>query len=147
MIEFDPERRTVDIAITRHDFDASLNFYRNILGFEVVIDTQISTEIAAGIGLASSGFRQVRLQAGETLIKLMDIEPPPLEASHAFASGVRWLTIYVEDIERVVADLKKKGAEFRADPVIGKHATAVIAVAPDGLFVEFARVHTKRGDR
>lgn len=140
MIEFDPQRRTLDVAITCHDFEASLEFYRDTLGFEVVVDTQISKEVATGIGLASSGFHQVRLRAGDTLIKLMDIEPPPPPASHGFAAGVRWLTIYVKDIRAVIAELSEKGVEFLAEPLTGKHATAVAARAPDGLLIEFAQV-------
>ena len=140
MIEFDPQRRTIDVAITCYDFEASLEFYRDTLGFDVVVDTQISDEVATGIGLASSGFHQVRLQAGGTLIKLMDIDPPPPAGSHDFAAGVRWLTIYVMDIRAVIADLSEKGVEFLAEPLTGKHATAVAARGPDGLLIEFAQV-------
>ena len=140
MIEFDPQRRTIDVAITCHDFESSLEFYRDKLGFEVVVDTQISEEVATGIGLAPSGFHQVRLQAGGTLIKLMEIEPPPPHASHDFAAGVRWLTIYVKDIRAVIADLSEMGVQFLAEPLTGQHATAVAAKAPDGLLVEFAQV-------
>ena len=104
MVDIDPERRTVDIAITCSNFEESLHFYKDILGFEVVVDTEISGEVATRIGVAPRGFHQVRLQAGDSLIKLMDIESPPPSAAHGFASGVRWLTVYVEDIDLTVEE-------------------------------------------
>ena len=140
MVYIDPERRTVDVAITCSNFEESLHFYRDVLGFEIVVDTEISGEIATRLGVAPRGFHQVRLQAGDSLIKLMDIESPPPPAPHGFASGVRWITVYVEDIDSTIEELKKKGVEFLADPVRGQHAAAVAAIAPDGILVEFAQV-------
>ena len=140
MVHLDPERRTVDVAITCSNFEESLNFYRDVLGFEIVVDTEISGEIATRLGVAPRGFHQVRLQAGDSLIKLMDIEAPPPPAPHGFASGVRWLTLYVEDIDSTIEELKEKGVEFLADPVRGQHAAAVAAIAPDGILIEFAQV-------
>ena len=140
MVHIDPERRTVDVAITCSNFEESLHFYRDVLGFEIVVDTEISGEIATRLGVAPRGFHQVRLQAGDSLIKLMDIESPPPPAPHGFASGVRWITVYVEDIDSTIEELKKKGVEFLADPVRGQHAAAVAAIAPDGILIEFAQV-------
>ena len=70
----------------------------------------------------------------------MDIESPPPSAPHDFASGVRWLTVYVEDVNSTIEELKKEGVEFLAEPFRGKHAAAVAAVVPDGIFIEFAEV-------
>lgn len=140
MIEFDPDRRTVDIAITCHDFATSLAFYRDLLGFEVVVDTQISDAVATQLGLAPQGFHQVRLRAGDSLIKLTEARPAPDAAAHDQAAGVRWLTMYVVDIERTIADLEARGIEFIGGPLTGEHATAVVCKAPDGILVEFAQV-------
>ena len=147
MIEFDPDFRTIDVAITCHDIDESLKFYGGTLGFEVVVDLEVPSHIATGIGLASSGFRHVRLQAGNTLIKLMDIEPPPPEATHDFSSGVRWLTIFVKSVEETTAYLKSKGVSLAAEPFTvseedeqpGVSGSAVAAYAPDGLLIEFVQ--------
>ncbi|MCZ6675793.1 MAG: hypothetical protein O7E52_00945 [Candidatus Poribacteria bacterium] len=67
----------VDIAITCSNFEASLHFYHECLGLEITLDLQIPEDVATGAGLAPRAFRQVRLKAGDTLIKLMDIESPP----------------------------------------------------------------------
>ncbi len=47
----------VDIAIVCSDFDKSLEFYRDQLGFEIAVELEISAELATQVGLAPSGFR------------------------------------------------------------------------------------------
>ena len=116
MVHIDPERRTVDVAITCSNFEESLHFYRDVLGFEIVVDTEISGEIATRLGVAPRGFHQVRLQAGDSLIKLMDIESPPPPAPHGFASGVRWITVYVEDIDSTSKNSRKRESSFSLIP-------------------------------
>jgi catechol 2,3-dioxygenase-like lactoylglutathione lyase family enzyme len=87
------------------------------------------------VGLAPSGFRQVRLRAGSTLLKLMQIVPAPPTGSDEFKAGVRWLTYFVADINETVAALKAKGVEFISEP----HGTLVAAKDPDGLLVEIVQ--------
>ena len=147
MIEFDPDLRTVDIAITCHHFDESLRFYKDILGFEVAVDLEVPAHIASGLGLASSGFHHVRLQTGNILIKLMDIDPPPDEATHQFAAGVRWLTFFVKSVQATADYLETKGVDIVTEPFTvapedaqpGISGAAVVAKAPDGLLVEFVQ--------
>ena len=59
-----------DIAIICSDFEKSLKFYRDQLGLEVALDISIPDSTAQGARLTPSGFRQLRLRLGETLIKL-----------------------------------------------------------------------------
>ena len=131
----------IDIAITCSDFEESLRFYREQLGLEQVMELQISEAVAKGLGLAPRGFRQVRLKAGNTLIKLMDIESPPPAASHEFAAGVRWLTFFVEDVKETIEQLKQKGVEFLSDPVTAPDAAGVVCTRdPDGILIEFVQI-------
>ena len=67
---------TIDIAIVCSNFKESLHFYQHCLGLEIVMELEIPAEVARGAKLAPEGFRQVRLQTGNTLIKLMDIVLP-----------------------------------------------------------------------
>lgn len=71
------QRPFVDIGIVCSHFDESLHFYRDLLGLPVVVDIQIPESVAVGAKLAPRPFRQLRLKAGETLIKLMEIADPP----------------------------------------------------------------------
>ena len=67
----------VDIAIICSNFEESLRFYHEVLGLEIAFELHISDELAQSVGLAPRGFRQVRLKAGDTLIKLAEIASPP----------------------------------------------------------------------
>ena len=132
---------TIDIAITCSDFTASLDFYHNKLGLEIVLELEIPDDLARDVGLAPTGFRQVRLKAGNTLIKLMDIESPPPTPSDEFAAGVRWLTFFVEDIQGTVEALKQNGVEFLSEPISAPDAVGVAcAKDPDGILVELVEI-------
>ena len=132
---------TVDIAITCSDFAASLDFYHNKLGFEIVLDLEIPDDLARDVGLAPTGFRQVRLKAGNTLIKLMEIESPPPIPTDAFSAGVRWLTFFVTDIQATIENLKQKGVEFLSEPISAPDAVGVAcAKDPDGLLIELVEI-------
>jgi len=131
----------VDLGIVCSDFDESLHFYRDTLGFEVIQEIQIPDEVAKGACLAPRGFRQVRLKAGSTLIKLMEIESPPVPRSFDFQAGVRWLTFIVEDVPSLAEKLKAKGVEFLADPVSAPDAKHVLcAKGPDGMLIELVQL-------
>lgn len=134
-------RPVVDIAITCSGFEESLRFYHELLGLEVVQDLQIPEEVATGAGLAPQGFRQVRLRAGETLIKLMSIASPPARRSCEFAAGVRWLTFFVEDVWQTYEELKAEGVPFLTAPILAPDAAGVVcALDPDGLLIELVQV-------
>ena len=136
-----PKRPFVDIGIVCSHFDESLHFYRDLLGLPLALDIQIPAQVAVGAGLAPRPFRQVRLKAGETLIKLMEIQEPPPRRSPEFGAGVRWLTFFVEDARKTYDELSAKGVRFLAEPVTAPDAAGVVcALDPDGLLVEFVQL-------
>jgi catechol 2,3-dioxygenase-like lactoylglutathione lyase family enzyme len=130
----------IDIAITCSHFEESLHFYRDLLGLEVVLELQIPEDLATGAGLAPSGFRQVRLKAGDTLIKLMQIASPPPRRTHDFAAGVRWLTFFVENVWETRDALRAKGVRFLTEPAAVPDGGGVVcALDPDGILIEFVQ--------
>lgn len=124
----------VDIAIVCSDFDASLHFYRDLLGLEVHQEVEIPADLAGALGLAPRGFRQVRLKAGHTLIKLMDIDDPPGPVPETFAAGVRWITFFVDDVPAVYAHWKSLGVPFLSE--LPESGNIVCARDPNGVIVE-----------
>jgi len=131
----------VDIALVCSNFPESLRFYHEQLGLEIVQEVQIPEAVARGTGLAPRGFRQVRLRAGQTLIKLMEIAAAPPPRTADFAAGVRWLTFFVDDLAQTVQRLKADGVKFLADPVAAPDAAGVAcAVDPDGLLIELVQL-------
>ncbi len=137
---FQLSHSVVDIAITCSNFDESLHFYRDQMGMEIVQDIRIPDEVAVGAGLAPRGFRQVRLRAGQTLIKLMDIPSPPARRTTELAAGVRWLTLFVPDVRRIYNELKAKGVRFAGPPIAAPDAAGIVcAVDPDGILIELVQ--------
>ena len=135
------ERPTIDIGLVCSDFEASLHFYRDILGLEIAAEVLVDDEGATKFGLAPRGFRHVRMRAGGTLIKLMEIENPPAARSFDFQAGIRWLTFILDDVPTVVAELKSKGVEFMAEPVSAPDAKHVVcAKGPDGMLIELVQL-------
>ncbi len=131
----------VDIGVICSNFDESFRFYHDLLGMEVALSVQISENFAQNTGLAPSGFRQVRLRAGDTLIKLAEVASPPPGRSSDFAAGVRWLTFIVDDLAGTVAELKQKGVEFLSEPCAAPDAAGVVcARGPDGLLIELVQI-------
>ena len=131
----------VDIAVICSNFDESFRFYHDLLGMEVALSVQIPDDFARKARLAPAGFRQVRLRAGDTLIKLAEVASPPPRRSSDFAAGVRWLTFIVEDLPGTVAELRQRGVEFLSEPCAAPDAAGVVcAVDPDGLLFELVQV-------
>lgn len=139
-MQFKMTHPAVDVCIVCHNFEESLHFYGDLLGLEVIVDVFIPGDFATKIGLAPTGFRQVRLEAGHTRIKLMEIENPPAARPDTFAPGVRWLTFIIEDVEQTVAMLKAKGVTFLSEPAVAPDAAGVVcAKDPDGILIEFVQ--------
>ncbi len=131
----------VDVAIVCSDFERSLTFYRDMLGLEVVLDVEVPDDVAQGVDLAPRGFRQVRLRAGRTLIKLMEIEDPPKRRPEGFSGGVRWLTFFVKDVRGLYADLLERGVPFTGPPIVPADAKQLAcAVDPDGILIELVEL-------
>ncbi|MFV1965496.1 MAG: VOC family protein [Pirellulaceae bacterium] len=131
----------IDLGIVCSDFDESVHFYRDLLGLKVVLEIHIPGDLAKELGLAPTKFRHVRLKAGDTLLKLMEIESPPQERTFDFQAGVRWLTFIVEDVPACVARLKAAGVEFVSEPLSAPDAKHVVcAKGPDGMLIEFVQL-------
>ncbi|MEW6355471.1 MAG: VOC family protein [Planctomycetota bacterium] len=131
----------VDAGIVCSDFERSLAFYRDILGLAVHVDVQIPDRVAQGVGLAPTGFRQVRLRAGKTLIKLMEIKNPPEPRPEGFTNGVRWLTFFVEDVRGLYRDLTAKGVRFTGPPIVPEKGKGLVcAIDPDGILIELVEL-------
>jgi catechol 2,3-dioxygenase-like lactoylglutathione lyase family enzyme len=130
----------IDVAIVCADFDTSLDFYHQRLGLEIAYDVEIDTERAVRSGLAPGPFRHVRLRAGNALIKLMQIDPPPAADQGGFHAGVRWLTFFVRDLDDTIKHLTERRVAFLSEPVRGLAGRFACVQAPDGVILEFVQL-------
>ena len=115
------------IAIIGSDYDASKNFYTNILNFEVIREHYREEK----------DDYKIDLKCGEQELELFIIKDCPKRLSFPEALGLRHLAFYVEDIEETVKELNEKGIEtepIRFDTFTNKKMT--FCQDPDGLPIE-----------
>jgi lactoylglutathione lyase len=90
----------IEIGIVVRDAEKSLAFYRDVLGLEYLGD------------LTFPGNHMWRFQAGKSVVKLLAQDPVPEAANppgDVPASGFRYLSLYVSNLEEVVADVEAAG--------------------------------------
>ncbi len=117
----------VDIGIVTTRIHDSLAFYRDLLGFTPVLVLPRST---GDIHL---------LAAGDALVKLWD-SPDAAEGPRGeigAATGFRYLTIWVDNQDEVVAAARSAGSQVIAEAhEVAPGAMAALVADPDGNVVE-----------
>jgi len=111
--------------IVTRNMEESLAFWRDMLGWKVLSDVEISGSKAARlVGVPDARFRAVMLQPAEKIyagmIELVEFLSPKGKPSVIDEKmndiGIRMLSFLVSDCEQVYAELKKKGCRFLSPP-------------------------------
>jgi lactoylglutathione lyase len=90
----------IEIGIVVRDAEKSLAFYRDVLGLEYLGD------------LTFPGNHMWRFQAGKSVVKLLEQTPAPEAANPTGdATGFRYLSLFVSNLDEVVADVEAAGCE------------------------------------
>ena len=116
------------IAIISSDYQKAKDFYVDKLGFKVKREVERKDRDDFIITLEAPN---------DIEIELFIEKDPPRRVTRPEAAGLRHLTFRVQDIEKSVEKLKKKGIEteeIRIDPQNGKRMT--FFMDPDGLPLE-----------
>jgi len=140
---FELSASQIDISVVCSDFDEAVGFYRDKLGLKVHVDLAIPEKLAVPSGLAPAAFRHLRLRAGNTLIKLVGIEPPPDPVGVSFKAGVRWLTFHVTDLDATIRDVSARGVTFLSGRLEGLAGAFACAQAPDNILIEFVELYRR----
>ena len=124
------QKAAIDIGIITNNLQPMLNFYGGQLGLSV----------ESVIDMPGGGVMH-RFQAGDSIVKVIETDPKPdLEAAPGGirgATGYRYWTMHVNDLEGMVASLEAVGAKIVV-PVKEIRAGITIAIVadPDGNWVE-----------
>jgi catechol 2,3-dioxygenase-like lactoylglutathione lyase family enzyme len=131
-------KQSIDLAILVRDTDASLAFYRDILGFRHNGDFPLS--------MGPTG-RQQLLWCGDSLVKLVKLDDVPTVSGGGGIgrmTGYRYIAITIDNLEEVMAACETAGVpivhaarEIRPGTWIG------MVEDPDSNVVEFLQ-ETKR---
>lgn len=124
---------SIDLGIVITDSQASLAFYRDVLGFEHVADTPLPAGMTGTMH---------RLMCGSTLVKLVKLDDNPVSTAPpggiAGASGYRYFTMQVSNLSVITEACRESGAEVVIDCAEIRPGVSISMVTdPDGNWVEF----------
>ena len=132
------------------DMDRSLAFYRDLLGLDVLLDTEMSGEmLEREVALEGARLRLVELgTGGETMLELLQYHAPPSRDGEELRPcdvGAHHVALAVEDIQADYERLSDAGVEFTCPPqevdagYFAGHRT-VYCYDPDHMIVELWQV-------
>jgi len=146
------------IALGVRDFDRSLHFYRDLLGFEVAQEIPELGATGYEDGISKRKNRKYRVAVlrygkkstapygmGEdaTVIALVaPLGPPPTGTGIKVDQiGISHFGVWVKGLDAVCADLKSKGVKFATPPHIGAKTEAgtfytAFVEDPDGILIQ-----------
>ena len=109
------------------DVDASVRFYTEVFGGEVILDAVMA------------GARNVFIRIGDGRLHLYD-QPP----RHAGAGSIHHFGIRTDDIAGMVERLRRNGAQLRKPVTELGGWRYVMVPAPDGVLIELFEVTPER---
>ena len=137
------------IAIGVPDFDKGLAFYRDLLGFEVVQQSDFNRDnpmADRAIGLSGVAARMAMLKASNAFIELWQYTNPPPDdrRSRPCDYGYVHFALQVDGIDAEYARLKAAGMTFVGDPVDFGVASAIYGRDPFGNVIELYEIRDAR---
>ncbi|HEY4156428.1 MAG TPA: VOC family protein [Puia sp.] len=127
--------QTVSVRYIVHDVDEAIAFYKDFLGFELLMHPAPPFAIIARGNL-----------------RLLLSQPGSGGGGHAASDGQLpepggWNRIHipVDDLETVFRDLKSKGAGFKSEMVQGVGGKQVLLLDPSGNLVELFEYTMEKG--
>jgi catechol 2,3-dioxygenase-like lactoylglutathione lyase family enzyme len=130
-------------AISTGDLERSVAFYRDLLGFEVVLDHEWPEGVPnlnATHGLPETAARVLLLKRGNSMIELFQYQTPtprPADPSRRLCDhGIIHFCLDVVDIDAEYERLKAAGMHFHCAPVQNGDAKMTYGRDPDGNVIE-----------
>ncbi len=118
----------VDMGVLSGDIQASLNFYRDVLGLDFVEK------------MPASNGTMYRLRFGQSDFKLIDpsTKPPMGPVGFNGQLGFRTVAFCITNLSEVCAELRRRGVEFAVEEKQARPGVRIAMVKdPDGNIVEF----------
>ncbi|WP_018931707.1 VOC family protein [Gracilibacillus lacisalsi] len=133
------------VGIIVNDLPATKAFFLD-LGLEVLGETEVNgewVERIIGLNDVKETVVMLGMPEGQSTVELVKFHTPTdekgIQQSSANTLGIRHIAFAVEDIEAVVAKLKKNGAELVGEIQNYKNAYKLCYVrGPEGIILELA---------
>ena len=150
--------QTIDFGVVVTDIGKSLEFYKEVVGFSEKDGFEVKGNFPKKVGLTDGTALKIHvLTLGEeekaTKLKLMQVSSPQVTRKisqpyiHTIA-GFSYLTIFVNDVDRVLANALKKGYQpYAQSPQtlpkgLPQDVCLLMLKDPDGNFVEIVGPNT-----
>jgi catechol 2,3-dioxygenase-like lactoylglutathione lyase family enzyme len=123
-------RQGLDLGVVTTNGARMLAFYRDLLGLAVDAELRFP-----GVGIVH------RLRCGESFVKLLVADPAPAQRApgggFTAASGFRYCTLAIENLDEVIAACRAAGARIAVEPRPLRPGTrAAMIEDPDGNAIE-----------
>ena len=152
-------RQTIDLGVVVTDAKKSLAFYKDVIGFKEVPGFEVKGKFPKAVGLTDGSSLNVHVlvlgdEESATKLKVMQVDSkkPARTIEQPYihtVAGFSYLTIFVEDVDLVMANAKKHGHEaYAKSPQIlpkgfPQDLCLLMLKDPDGNFVEIVGPNTK----
>jgi catechol 2,3-dioxygenase-like lactoylglutathione lyase family enzyme len=140
-------------AISTPDLPRAMRFYRDLLGFEQVMDFRWPTgteNMNRTQRLPDSAGHVVMLRAGNCMIELFQYETPVAEGADESRRlcdhGITHFCLDVDDIDGEYARLSAGGMEFHCPPVDYGTVKTTYGCDPDGNYIELQEIKSADDD-
>ena len=134
-------------AISTVDLERSIRFYRDLMGFEEVMDfswPEGTTNMNATHALKETAGRVVLLKAGNSMIELFQYTTPapvPRDSERRLCDhGITHFCIDVDDIDAEYERLQAAGMLFHCPPVDYGTVKTTYGRDPDGNVIELQEI-------
>jgi len=134
-------------GITVSDLDRSVEFYRDVLGLELMMEpTEVfeGEKLSRGVGVPNASLRQAVLKVGEGAVELVEYLTPksPVDKPMPLNTlGAMHLAFRVKDANEKIMELEAKGVKFLSPLNVEKEGPLaglkwVYFKDPDGITLE-----------
>ena len=140
------------VGISSPDIDRLVAFYRDVIGFEVVLEAANPEPIDAVdemLDMKGVRGRAVTMRTGNTYIELIEFASPkgkPHGPDWSLADhGHTHIALIVDDIDAEYARMKAAGMHFFRPPIhgSGRGSAATYGMDPDGNRIEIMEMRDK----
>ena len=137
----------LEIGLPVIDLERMVAFYCNVFSCEEVRRADIPAELSQKIGVAEHGYVNVWLRfPGGEVVKLVRPPEPPRPAQRleyaSLETGIKYFTLYCDDIETAIATAETEGATLVSDRVLAGSSAGVrlaFLADPEGNVFEFVQ--------
>ena len=137
--------RHTGIIVTK--MDRALEFYRDLLGMEVVLDKEQEGEyFAKVVALEGVRMRVVMLQVPDgNKVELFEFYSHPKKAPEKVETsdiGCSHIAIAIDDLDAAYEKFSQKGIQFNCPPIMSPDGYAKVAYChdPDGTIIELVQI-------